>query len=64
MRTRARKTTTTTAPSQRYVAALADCDETTQSLIQAVELIVLQRDKHMYEWTTRAEIRLSPRESR
>jgi len=49
-----------TAPSQPYAAALADCDETAQTLIQAVELIVLQRDKHMYEWSTRAEIRLTP----
>jgi 2'-5' RNA ligase len=50
----------TTAPAARYVAALAEYNETAESLIQAVQLIVLQRDQHMYEWTTRADIRLSP----
>jgi 2'-5' RNA ligase len=50
----------TTAPSKPYTAALAECGETTQGLIQTVDLIVLQRDQHMYEWTTRAEVPLSP----
>lgn len=51
----------TTAPAGPYVAALADCGESAESLIEAVQLIVLGRDRHVYEWTTRADIRLSLR---
>jgi 2'-5' RNA ligase len=51
----------TTAPAEPYVTALADCEESAESLIEAVQLIVLGRDRHMYEWTTRADIRLSLR---
>jgi 2'-5' RNA ligase len=49
----------TTAPAAEYAAALGEDGETAESLIQAVELIVLGRDEHLYEWTTRAQIALS-----
>ena len=49
----------TTAPAEPYAAALADHREFTESLIGSVQLIVIGRDQHMYEWTTRAEIRMS-----
>jgi 2'-5' RNA ligase len=49
----------TTAPAGPYAAALADCADSAQCLIGAVRLIVLGRDEHVYEWTTRADIVLS-----
>lgn len=48
-----------TAPAGPYAAALADCADSAQCLIGAVQLIVLGRDEHVYEWTTRADIVLS-----
>jgi 2'-5' RNA ligase superfamily protein len=49
----------TTSPAGPYAAALADCADSAQCLIGAVQLIVLGRDEHVYEWTTRADIELS-----
>jgi 2'-5' RNA ligase len=46
-----------TAPAAPYAAALED-GGTVQTVISDVELIVLGRDQHLYEWTTRADIRL------
>lgn len=48
-----------TAPAAEYVAAVAD-GETENALIDRVQLIVLGRDQHMYEWTTRADVPLGP----
>jgi hypothetical protein len=49
----------TTAPAGPYAAALADSADSAECLIGAVQLIVLGRDEHRYEWTTRADIGLS-----
>ncbi len=46
------------APAAPYVAALED-GGTVPTVISDVELIVLGRDQHLYEWTTRADIRLA-----
>jgi 2'-5' RNA ligase len=47
-----------TAPSAPYSAAL-DGGATAESLISDVQLIVLNRDQQMYEWTTRAAVCLA-----
>jgi 2'-5' RNA ligase superfamily len=47
-----------TASAAPYAAALEGGD-TVQTVISDVELIVLGRDQHLYEWTTRADIRLA-----
>ena len=47
-----------TAPAAQYAAAL-EGGGTVQTVISDVELIVLGRDQHLYEWTTRADIRLA-----
>jgi 2'-5' RNA ligase superfamily protein len=47
-----------TGPAAPYVAALED-GGTAQTVISDVELIVLGRDQHLYEWTTRGDIRLA-----
>jgi 2'-5' RNA ligase len=54
----------TTAPSEPYAAALAGCSESACTLIKSVRLIVLGRDRQVYEWATRASIQLSLRTSR
>jgi hypothetical protein len=46
------------AVSGPYAAAL-EGGGTVQTVISDVELIVLGRDQHLYEWTTRADIRLA-----
>ncbi len=48
----------TTAPSEPYAAALAGCSESTGTVIRSVRLIILGRDRHVYEWTTRASVEL------
>jgi hypothetical protein len=47
-----------TAPAAPYEAALAD-GGAAQTVISDVELIVLGRDQRLYEWTTRAGVRLA-----
>jgi 2'-5' RNA ligase len=47
-----------TAPAASYAAAL-EGGGSVQTVISDVELIVLGRDQHLYEWTTRADIRLA-----
>jgi hypothetical protein len=47
-----------TDPTAAYVAALKD-GGTAQTVISSVDLIVLGRDQRVYEWTTRADIRLA-----
>ncbi|HMH90378.1 MAG TPA: 2'-5' RNA ligase family protein, partial [Streptosporangiaceae bacterium] len=48
-----------TAPAGPYISALAEDGDRAESVISDVELIILGRDEHLYEWTTRADIRLS-----
>ncbi len=45
-----------TGRSDEYEAALANEDATAGVTIDAVQLILLGRDHHMYEWATSAEI--------
>jgi 2'-5' RNA ligase len=47
-----------TGPGDTYDQALASEDGTADLLVDAVQLIVLGRDQHMYEWSTRADLRL------
>lgn len=49
----------TTGPADPYINALGPAAETAQATVDAVQLIVLGRDHHMYTWTTRATARLS-----
>lgn len=51
----------TTGPGDAYDAALAGENGTAGLLVDAVQLIVLDRDQHMYEWTTRADVPLGGR---
>lgn len=46
-----------TGPQAPYVAALED-EQTAETVIGTVELIVLGRDNHLYEWTTRSVVPL------
>jgi len=48
-----------TGPAAPYSAAL-DGGPTAESVIREVQLIVLNRDQRMYEWTTRAAVPLAP----
>jgi 2'-5' RNA ligase len=41
-----------------YIAAVAD-GGTAETVITTVELIVLGRDEHLYEWTTRGDVQLA-----
>jgi 2'-5' RNA ligase superfamily len=47
-----------TGPQAPYVAALGD-EQTAETLIGTVELIVLGRDNRLYEWTTRSVVPLA-----
>jgi 2'-5' RNA ligase len=47
-----------TGPQAPYVAAVAD-GGTAETVITTVELIVLGRDQHLYEWTTRGDVQLA-----
>lgn len=47
-----------TGPADIYEAALDGEDAVASVEIRAVQLIVLGRDSHLYEWTSRAEIQL------
>jgi 2'-5' RNA ligase superfamily protein len=47
-----------TGPQAPYVAAVADRG-TAETMITTVELIVLGRDQHLYEWTTRGDVQLA-----
>lgn len=47
-----------TGPGDVYDAALAGEDGTADLVVDAVQLIVLGRDEHMYEWTTLADVPL------
>jgi 2'-5' RNA ligase len=47
-----------TGPAEPYAQALADEDDRAECVISAVELIILGRDSHLYEWTPRAGIPL------
>jgi hypothetical protein len=49
----------TSAPSAPYVTALTQCHATAQCLIQSVQLIVLGRDRHVYEWASYASVQLA-----
>jgi hypothetical protein len=46
-------------PADAYVAALADDEETAGITIGAVELIILGRDRHVYEWAVHSAVPLS-----
>jgi 2'-5' RNA ligase len=43
-------------PAAEYISAVADSRNTEGALIDHVQLIVLGRDRRMYEWSTRAEV--------
>jgi hypothetical protein len=45
----------TTGPGDAYDAALAGEDGTVDLTVDAVQLIVLSRDEHLYTWTTTAD---------
>jgi hypothetical protein len=47
-----------TGPQAPYAAAVAS-GGTAETVITTVELIVLGRDQHLYEWTTRADVQLA-----
>jgi hypothetical protein len=47
-------------PADAYVAALADDEETAGITIGAVELIILGRHRHVYEWIVHSTVPLSP----
>lgn len=46
----------TTGPGDAYDEALARENGTVDLLVDAVQLIVLGRDEHLYSWTTRADV--------
>ena len=45
-------------PADAIEAALAGADATTDAVIRAVQLIVLGRDQHLYEWAGHTTLRL------
>jgi len=47
-----------TGPAGTYLAALDEEDTTAAMDVRAVQLIILGRDSHLYEWTTCAEAQL------
>ena len=47
-------------PAGMYEAALAGQDAAVNVTIGSVQLIMLGRDRHVYEWDTQAEVRLAP----
>ena len=49
----------TSAPGAPCVTALAKSGATAESVIQSVQLIILGRDQHMYEWETYTSIQLT-----
>jgi 2'-5' RNA ligase len=51
-----------TGPAGIYEAALSGDEATADVVIGAVQLIVLGRDEHVYEWSEYAKLRLSPPE--
>jgi 2'-5' RNA ligase len=48
----------TTGPGDAYDKALTGENGTVDLLVDAVQLIVLGRDEHLYKWTTRADVPL------
>ena len=46
-------------PAEPYIAALASCTDTAETVIGSVQLIVLGRDQRVYEWSTLADLQLS-----
>lgn len=48
-----------TGPAQPYELALSGDDATADAEIRAVQLIVLGRDQHVYEWANYATVQLS-----
>ncbi|MGO9778652.1 MAG: 2'-5' RNA ligase family protein [Streptosporangiaceae bacterium] len=48
----------TTGPGDAYDKALTGGNGTVDLLVDAVQLIILGRDEHLYKWTTRADVPL------
>ena len=46
-------------PAGPYIAALAGCTDSAQTVIGSVQLIILGRDQRIYEWSTLADLQLS-----
>jgi hypothetical protein len=46
-------------PAEPYIAALAGCTDSAETVIGSVQLIVLGRDQRVYEWSTLADLQLS-----